>query len=215
MTLKQSLLVLAAGLLVYACPAQHQQPQEAVADRLVGGPCEGCEALYEYGERQLAPTDTLPGFRENEPKLLIEGTVFKKDGVTPAPGIILYIYHTGRDGIYRTMGDETGWRRRHGMYRGWAKTGSDGKYAFYTFRPGAYPDRTDPEHIHLTVKEPGLAPYYMDDFMFDDDPRLTESERQHLPGRGGSGILHPKNRRGMLVVTRNLFLGRQIPDYPN
>ncbi len=210
----KTILALAAGLLIYACPAQHPMPVKEAADRPVGGPCEGCEALFEYGDRQLQATDTLPGFADNEPKLLVEGTVFNKDGVTPAIGIIVYIYHTGRNGIYQKKGDENGWGRRHGMYRGWVKTGPDGHYAFYTFRPAAYPDGSEPEHIHLTVKEPGLAPYYMDEYVFDDDPLLTEDARELLVGRGGSGIVLPQVRSGLLTVTRDLLLGRQIPDYP-
>jgi protocatechuate 3,4-dioxygenase beta subunit len=215
MALTKSFWTLAAGLLVYACPAQQQLSESPIADRPVGGPCEGCEALYEVGELPLHPIDTLPGFGEYEPKLRLEGTVFEKDGRTPAAGIILYVYQTGPDGIYQLRGNETGWARRHGMYRGWVKTGQDGRYAFYTFRPGAYPNRTDPVHIHLTVKEPGLEPYYLDDFLFDDDPRLTKAERNHLPDRGGSGIVRPIVRNGLQAATRNLILGRNIPGYPN
>ena len=36
--------------------------------KIVGGPCEGCEAIFEYGSKVLAPTDTLPGCEQNEPK---------------------------------------------------------------------------------------------------------------------------------------------------
>lgn len=162
----------------------------------------------------MSATGTLPGFADNEPKLHIEGTVFKKDGVTPAAGVIVYIYHTGRDGTYRLQGGETGWGRRHGMYRGWVMTGTDGRYAFDTFRPAAYPDGSEPEHIHLTVKEPGFAPYYLDDFVFADDPGLSEKERAHFPGRGGSGVVLPVTGEGVLTVTRNLFLGLNIPGYP-
>ncbi len=75
---------------------------------LVGGPCEGCEAVFEYGDRKLTPTDTLPGFEENKPKLKITGTIYKKDEKTPAENVILYIYHTNREGEYATRGDEKG-----------------------------------------------------------------------------------------------------------
>ena len=49
--------------------------------------------------------------------------------------VIIYIYHTDQHGIYPTTGNETGWGKRHGFIRSWAKTGKDGKYTFYTFRP--------------------------------------------------------------------------------
>lgn len=181
--------------------------------KLVGGGCEGCEAIFEYGSKKLTPTDTLPEFRNNEPKLKITGTVFKKGGKTPAENVIIYIYHTNRNGIYETKGNETGWARRHGFIRGWVKTGKDGKYTFYTFRPAAYPDGSESEHIHITVKEPDKNEYYLDDYLFDDDPILTQSTRDKLNNRGGFGIMKPIEENGILTIKRNIILGQNIPNY--
>ena len=189
------------------------QSQNSNEERVVGGPCEGCEALLEYGETQLTEVDTLPEFKTTEPKLKIEGKVYKDDGKTPASDIIIYIYHTNRAGIYPTTGDEKGWAKRHGYIQGWVKTDKSGKYEIYTFRPGAYPNRNTPEHIHLTVKEPDTNPYYIDDIMFEDDPKLTENFIKERPNRAGSGIVQPIMENGMLVVRRNIYLGRNIPDY--
>lgn len=185
----------------------------AQSTRMVGGPCEGCEAIHEYGDKILSPTDTLPEFENNEPKLKISGTVYKEDGKTPAGNVILYIYHTNRKGIYETKGDETGWAKRHGFIRGWIKTKQDGKYTFYTFRPGAYPGRSAPEHIHITVKEPDKNEYYLDDFLFDDDPILTQDDRTNRQNRGGSGIMKPKKANGISTIERNIVLGKNIPNY--
>lgn len=182
-------------------------------EKSVGGNCEGCEALLEFGNQKLISTDTLPLFEENSPKLKLTGTVFKKDGKTPAPNIIIYIYHTGRSGLYENLNDEKGWGKLHGSYRGWVKTGNHGQYTFYTFRPAAYPNRSEPEHIHITVKEPGTNPYYLDDFVFDDDPLLTPQKRKQLPNRGGSGISKPLMKNGILTIERNLILGLNIPEY--
>ena len=179
----------------------------------VGGPCEGCQAIYEYGNRELFPVDTLPGFESNEPKLRISGVVFAKDGKTPAENVILYIYHTNREGIYQTNGTETGWDKRHGFIRAWVKTGKDGRYAFYTFRPAPYQDGSEPEHIHLTVKEPGINPYYLDDFFFEDDPLLSPEKISNLENRGGSGIVKPVWNDGILTVHRDIVLGKNIPGY--
>ncbi len=197
-------------LSMVSCSAQEQPPP---TDRPVGGPCEGCEALYEYENSPLDAVDTLPGFETTEPKLKLLGTVFKPDGQTPAPDIILYIYHTNRAGIYETMGTETGWARQHGFIRGWVKTDAKGHYTFYTFRPAPYPNNQEPEHIHLTVKEPGTTAYYLDSFVFDDDPLLTDRERASLDNRGGSGIVHPTLEEGLFVARRDIVLGRNIPDY--
>lgn len=181
--------------------------------KLVGGRCEGCEAVFEYGEMKLSSIDTLPDFENNKPKLKLTGTVLEVDGKKPAENVILYIYHTDRKGIYAKKGDEEGWAKRHGYIRGWIKTEKDGKYTFYTFRPGAYPNRGEPEHIHLTVKEPDKNEYYLDDFVFDDDPLLSNKKRERLRKRGGSGISRPKMENGILTVHRDIILGRNIPDY--
>ncbi|CAN5371316.1 hypothetical protein BH23BAC2_BH23BAC2_26430 [soil metagenome] len=201
--LKISLLLILLGFT--SCVAQ--------TSKNVGGGCEGCEAIFEYGNKTLTSTDTLPQFQQNNPKLKITGTVFKKDGKTPARDVILYIYHTNKNGVYETKGNEMGWAKRHGYIRGWAKTGKDGKYTFYTSRPGAYPDGNEPEHIHLTVKEPHKNEYYLDDYLFDDDPFLTEEIRGKLKNRGGLGIMKPKNEPGIITIERNIILGKNIPNY--
>ncbi|GAA4173714.1 intradiol ring-cleavage dioxygenase [Sphingobacterium ginsenosidimutans] len=179
----------------------------------VGGSCEGCEAIFEYKNKILTPVDTLPGFQHHEPKLKVTGTVLKRDGKTPAQNVMVYIYHTNRQGVYETNGGETGWAKRHGIYRGWVKTGKDGKYTFYTFRPGAYPDGGEPEHIHITIKEPNKNEYYLDEYFFDDDVLLSSERRNAAENRGGSGIVHPIIESGILTVRRNIILGKNIPYY--
>ena len=189
------------------------QSQEKESSNKVGGPCEGCEAVHEYGDKILTASDTLPKYKETEPKLKLTGTVYKADGKTPAEDVIVYIYQTNRKGIYERKGDEAGWARRHGFIRGWVKTESNGRYTFYTFRPGAYPRRNVPEHIHVTVKEPGKNEYYLDDFVFDDDPLLSKSQRNGLRNRGGSGISIPLMQNGIRTIERDLILGLNIPNY--
>ena len=93
------------------------------------------------------------------------------------------------------------------------KTDVNGKYTFYTFRPGAYPDRGAPEHIHPIVKEPTKNEYYLDDYLFDDDPILTSSERSKQRKRGGSGIVKPELKEGIYLVRRDIVLGLNIPNY--
>lgn len=187
---------------------------EGQTKKKTGGPCEGCEAIFEYKNKILTSVDTLPKYRQNEPKLKITGTVFKKDGKTPAENVIIYIYHTNRKGIYETKGNEKGWAKRHGFIRGWVRTGKDGQYTFYTFRPAAYPDGTEPEHIHITIKEPDKNEYYLDEYFFDDDPTLTPTMRKRVPNRGGSGIVKPIMTGKLLTIQRNIILGKNIPDYP-
>lgn len=181
--------------------------------RKVGGPCEGCEALYEYGSQKLTPLDTLPYWNQHKPSLQVQGTVYQRDGKTPASDVVIYIYHTNGQGVYETRGEETDWAKRHGIHRGWTKTDATGKYMFLTFRPAAYPDHSEPQHIHFTVKEPNTIPYYLDDLLFDDDPLLTEHFRKKQNHRGGNGIVTPFLKNGVLKVKRDIILGLNIPDY--
>lgn len=182
--------------------------------RLVGGPCEGCEAVFEYGTRELAPVDTLPDFRDAGPKMRVSGTVYQPDGITPAEGVILYLYHTDQRGIYPKIGDETGWARQHGYLRGWVKTGPDGTYAFYTLKPGIYPNRDAPAHIHATILEPGGKYYWIAEYHFDDDPLLTERETNPASPRGGtSGILALRREGDLWIGLRDIITGRNVPGY--
>lgn len=204
-------------LCMMACRSQEDR---AVKPRVttfmgVGGPCEGCEAALEFGTKALRATDTLPGYWEHETKIHLTGTVYQSDGTTPARDIILYIYHTDRKGLYSKLGTETGWGLRHGSYRGWIQTSTSGRYSFYTFRPAAYPDGSEPEHIHLTVAEPNLNPYYLDSYQFLDDPLLTGKMRSKMENRGGSGLVLPKESSGYFLIKRDIVLGKNIPNYPD
>ncbi len=205
MNVKTNIILILLSIVTTACHAQHQKK--------VGGPCEGCEAIYEYGNKKLSYLDTLPKFEQNTPQLKITGKVFKADGKTPAKDVIIYIYHTNRKGIYELRGGEKGWAKRHGFIRGWIKTGADGRYTFYTFRPASYPDRSEPEHIHITIKEPNVNEYYLDEYLFEDDPLLSPSIRKKQANRGGSGIVKPILKNGMLTIERNIILGKNIPNY--
>lgn len=208
--MKKLINILIVLLSVTSCQSQTKKTD---LNKIVGGPCEGCEAIFEYGNKKLSPIDTLPDFKEKETKLKLTGTVFEKGGKTPAENVIIYIYHTNRKGIYATKGNEKGWARRHGYIRGWIKTDRTGQYTFYTFRPAAYPNGIEPEHIHITLKEPNKNEYYIDDFVFDDDPMLTQKERNELKNRGGSGIILPTLKGNIPTAKRDIILGLNIPDY--
>ena len=185
-------------------------------DIKVGGRCEGCEAIYETPVpfEKLNSIDTLPDFMEPGPRIVITGTVYQPDGKTPAPGIILYVYHTDQQGIYAKKGNETGWGKRHGYIRGWVKTDEKGKYAFYTLVPASYPNSTNPRHIHPVIKEPGKSEYWIDEYLFDDDPLLPAKERNKTDPVGGLGVVKTQMKDGMLRATRDITLGKNVQDYP-
>lgn len=190
-----------------------QQENQPYQKQLAGGPCEGCEAVFEYGNKKLTATDTLPDFKDAGPKIKVTGIVFQPDGTTPAKDVIIYVYHTDQTGIYPNKGDETGWAKRHGYIRGWAKTGADGKYTFYTLKPGTYPQRTTPAHIHATIVEPNGKYYWIEEYLFNGDPLLAKNEISTTPRGGGSFVLSLRQEGKLLIADRDIILGKNIPGY--
>lgn len=205
-TLPATLLI----ILLLSCANSQNQDK----NRLVGGPCEGCEAVFEYGDRELTWVDTLPDFKDEGLKLKVTGTIYQSDGKTPAKNVILYIYHTDQNGIYATKQNETGWAKRHGFIRGWVKTDRNGHYAFYTLKPGIYPDRSSPAHIHPTILEPSGKYYWLGSYLFQGDSLLTDKEiNPDLPRGGSSGLLTLRKEGNIRVGTRNFVLGKNVPHY--
>ncbi|MBL8520947.1 MAG: hypothetical protein JNK75_09770 [Betaproteobacteria bacterium] len=185
----------------------------AQPERLVGGPCEGCEAVFEHRPATFAtPARIAPAGSAGEP-LSVRGTVRDAQG-RPAAGIVVYAYQTDAAGLYPRDDRLSGAARRHGAYRGFATTDAAGTYRFDTIRPGGYPGTSIPQHIHLHVVEPGRCTYYIDDIVFDDDPRLTGRERQSMvTGRGGPGLVQPVKDGATWKATRDITLGQGIRDY--
>lgn len=104
---------------------------------------------------------------------------------------------------------------RHGYIRGWVKSDARGRYAIYTVRPAPYPNSDNEAHIHPSIKEPGIeTAYYIDEFVFDDDPLLTGAKRKKLPNRGGSGVLRVLVQGELQIAEHNIVLGLNIPNYP-
>lgn len=206
------LVLLLAGSL-QSCAQASQQESSSV--KHVGGTCEGCEAIYEspIPFQLLSHTDTLPDYWDKGEKLHLSGIVYKNDGRTPAPGVVLYIYHTDQRGVYPTKGNEKGWDRRHGYLRGWTRTNSKGEYAFYTLKPIGYNMGKAPAHIHITVKEPDVNEYWIDEYVFADDPQLSKEDREGAPGRGGSGVIQTTRQGNVLVARRDITLGKNVPGY--
>lgn len=216
--MKQLLLQFLLFLALNGCgQSQGLQPNKPMTgEKQVGGNCEGCEAIFEcpIPFEKLNETDTLADFNSPGPKLKFSGQFFMPDGKTPAPGVIMYFYHTDQKGIYPTRGNEKGWDRKHGYLRGWIKTDENGRYEFYTLRPASYPNSRALAHIHAFIKEPGKSPYYIDDFLFADDPFLADEPPSGRKPRGSTGVITmQKDDSGMQYGKRDIILGLNIPGY--
>ncbi|WP_309562438.1 intradiol ring-cleavage dioxygenase [Christiangramia sp. SM2212] len=201
------IIIFGISLLLFSCA----RSQENKDFELIGGPCEGCEAVLEY-EGELKNTDTLPEFASAENKLKITGVIYQANGTTPAKDVILYIHHTNAEGVYPTKGDEKGWAERHGYIRGWIKTDKDGRYTFYSQIPGSYPDGKNPAHIHPIILEPDGSYYYLSAYFFEGDPLLT---RHHMedPPRGSDGVVKLQENDEIKLIERDFILGKSIPGY--
>jgi protocatechuate 3,4-dioxygenase, beta subunit len=185
------------------------------AGKRIGGPCDGCEIMYVGMPEVIPAIDTSSGWNEEGQKLLIKGKVVKTDGKTPAPGVVLYYWQTDNRGLYTSKTGMPEEAKRHGHIRGWIKSDDQGNYALYTIRPAAYPNENAHAHIHLLVREPGLSnEYYIDEFVFDDDPLLTNDRRSAAQNRGGSGILKTVKSGDLQVAEHKIILGLNIPGYP-
>lgn len=178
----------------------------------IGGGCEDCDLMLAGMPSTINWDTQLSPAGEKGEALVITGTIFKSDGKTPAPGVILYVYQTDEGGEY-TPGTNQQDARRHGHLRGWVKTNAQGRYKLSTIRPGSYPQGRNPQHIHPIIYEADKGYYWIDEFLFDDDPFLMEKERGAQRGRGGKGIIKLTKDGGVWKGSRDIVLGKNVPGY--
>ena len=198
---------LAAAPLVYSCSGSTEARSSTLFSKLAilrknanqDPDCEWC------GARDVPDNVTWKArmYREGDPgeQLIIDGTVYKPDGNTPANDTLLYIYHTDNEGYYGRKGEP-----RHGKYRGWMLTGEDGKYSFWTIRPAPYPNRRSAAHIHMTVTGLDRKENWVDSIKFVGDPLLKPHEISKERGGFPNVIPLKKDRDGIWRGTRNLIL---------
>jgi protocatechuate 3,4-dioxygenase beta subunit len=192
--------------------------QQTVPDHpdepVVGLPCEGCEAVFEGLPADPPSVARIAPPGEPGESLRIVGTAYDVDG-RPEPGVIVYAYHTNDEGIYPRDERYEGFAARHGRLRAWATTDANGRYEFDTIVPGHYPGRGAARHVHMHVIEAGCCTYYIDSIHFTNDPLLDEETRARAEeARGGRGLVTPRRGEdGVLVVERDIYLGRNVPGY--
>jgi protocatechuate 3,4-dioxygenase beta subunit len=210
-------IALPTGIFIGCTRPAQTQPAQLLAQRetkpLVGGGCDGCEAIYDGIPTQLNWEARLAPASEPGEPMEVNGVIYQADAKTPAPDVILYLYHTDANGIYAPAPNATGVARRHGHLRGWIKTNAKGEYKFLTIKPASYPNANIPSHIHPIVKEPDKNEYWIDEYVFDNDPLLVERERSRRQNRGGSGIIRLTKSGGVWIAKRDITLGLNVPNY--
>jgi protocatechuate 3,4-dioxygenase beta subunit len=176
-----------------------------VREPVLGGACEGCDWVFDGLSPSLTSRARIAPTGEPGAAMTIEGVVTTSGG-KPAANVVVYAYHTDAGGIYPPAAN------RHGRLRSWALTDAEGRYRFDTIRPGAYPGRQVPEHVHMHVIEANIGTYYIDNLEFLDDPLLASRKTD---GRGGNGLWMPERRNGVWHARRDIALGKDIPNYPS
>jgi protocatechuate 3,4-dioxygenase beta subunit len=138
-------------------------------------------------------------------KMIISGTVFEPDGKTPAPNVLIYLYHTDIYGYYGRNGEH-----RHGRYRGWMLTDSQGRYEFQTIKPAPYPENRFAAHIHTTITTKNLKEDWIDSYLFEGDALISARERQDAGKKGGFNpiVQLEKGVNGIWTAKRDIQLWR-------
>jgi protocatechuate 3,4-dioxygenase beta subunit len=140
-------------------------------------------------EKARAPWNiSIASASEPGEPLIISGTIYAPDGHTPLEGISLWVYHTDATGHYSKLSD-VGGEARNTRLHGLMQTNREGRYEFRTIKPAPYPGRTNPAHVHAYVSGPGYPEYWIDDFLFEGDPFITEEMHQKFAGKGSSSSI--------------------------
>ncbi len=112
--------------------------------------------------------------------LTISGLIVGPDGVTPQAGATVFAYHTDDAGLYFER-PGLPWR-----LQGWVRTDPAGRFEFETIRPGPYPGRRVPGHVHLTIESAAFGRQY-GSLQFADDPLVSATDREASIARGRFG----------------------------
>jgi catechol 1,2-dioxygenase len=128
----------------------------------------------------LAPPD-LPGQR-----IVISGTIYANDCVTPLPGVLVEVWHADTQGQYD--------RTPPYILRGKMRTNASGQYEFASIKPGVYQigESTQPAHIHYQIIVPNYGPFDTR-LLFKGDPYLSDAMAHSplaiplTPGKSAAG----------------------------
>ena len=132
--------------------------------------------------------------------LRISGAVYDAED-KPVPNTLIYFYHTDVYGIYGRDGEH-----RHGRFRGWLLTDSDGRYEIETIRPASYPNSTIAAHIHMTLTTLEKKEDWIDSIVFEGDRFLTPRDRTNTRGGFDPIVRLEETEKGVFKGVRKIRL---------
>lgn len=137
-----------------------------------------------YGHESVAAIDsdlTKSARKSAEPlgeRIAVAGRVIDENG-RPVPGTLIEIWQANSSGRYIHVNDQHDAPIDPNFFgAGRCITDSEGRYKFYTVKPGAYPwanheNAWRPAHIHLSLFGPTIATRLVTQLFFPGDPLLA------------------------------------------
>jgi protocatechuate 3,4-dioxygenase beta subunit len=167
-----------------------------------GGPVYPNDKDVGGGARDAPWSATIAAKSEPGERLILTGTVFGGEDGKPREGVTVYAYHTDARGHYRNKP----WGRPR--LRGWARTNAKGRYEFHTIKPGPYPMRRNPAHIHMTIAVSGKTEWWIPELRFGGDPFLSRQEAERAAPHDTFASIRPLERQsdGTLRCVRDIRL---------
>lgn len=176
--------------------------------------------VYDFYETGLNNVDTIPEYRYKSNKVKITGTIYERDGVTPANNVLLFIHQTDENGKFKL---KRFYKKRYVHHRAWIKTDANGKFTFYTFIPGRFKYSSGLQQILPIIKEPFKEEYKIKPFVFNLNGLLSKGYIKKITQAKNSGsfleLVKIKNEKNkdhnevMYVATKNIVLGNSIEKY--
>lgn len=131
----------------------------------------------------------------------LTGTVYKSDGTTPLPDVLIEAWQCSEDEIYDNTSDAY-------LYRGAVKSDRNGQYSFRTIVPVPYKDGDGwrPAHIHMRISSSNQQDL-ITQIYFKGDPHLQDDTASASPQSAQRILDIRKNAKNENEVKFDIVLG--------
>lgn len=165
----------------------------------------GCETL-QPATRETEPRDEIPTavmiVEPNEPgrRLEMNGRVVDYAN-RPLNKAAVILYNADMNGLYNPPNSST----RVPRIRGVAITDERGRFRFMTVWPGAYPNNSEPAHVHLLVTSAAHHPMHRS-YWFEGDSLITAQRRAALRNDNETKLVAPREVDGVWTFSDDVRL---------